>query len=64
MWVCACRGITDGAICSVIESGAATLEEVVLRSGAGLRCQGCRPRLEELLEQRADRASPVGVTPR
>jgi hypothetical protein len=36
----------------------------VLRSGAGLRCQGCRPRLEELLEQRAEPRAPVGVTPR
>jgi bacterioferritin-associated ferredoxin len=57
MWVCSCRGITDRAICSAIERGARTLEDVVLQSGAGLRCQSCRPILEELLRDAGTSAS-------
>jgi bacterioferritin-associated ferredoxin len=49
MWVCLCRGITSRAIEDVIADGAATVEEIVVRSGAGLRCQGCRPTLEAML---------------
>ena len=51
MWVCLCRGVTSSAVQQVIADGAVTVEEVVVRSGAGLRCQGCRGTLEEMLSQ-------------
>jgi bacterioferritin-associated ferredoxin len=55
MYVCSCRGITDGTVAVAIASGAQTVEEVAGRCGAGARCGGCWPELERLLGEHAAR---------
>lgn len=58
MYVCLCRGVTDGAICAAIDEGAADLPELAMRCGAGSRCGGCWPALRRLL---AERGRPVSA---
>jgi bacterioferritin-associated ferredoxin len=57
MYVCHCQAVTDHTIGDVIERGAATIEEVSLRCGAGSDCGGCWSALEELLDEHLCRAS-------
>ena len=49
MYICHCRAVTDATIEAAIASGAGTIDEVARRCGAGSRCGGCWPALEELL---------------
>jgi bacterioferritin-associated ferredoxin len=51
MYVCHCRGVTDHTIVDEIERGAATIDEIADRCGAGAECGGCWPVIEELLER-------------
>ncbi|HMK12144.1 MAG TPA: (2Fe-2S)-binding protein, partial [Acidimicrobiales bacterium] len=53
VFVCACKRVTDRTIEAAVASGADTLEEVGNRCGAGMRCGGCHPFIEGLLEVRA-----------
>lgn len=55
MYVCSCRGITDGTVGTAIASGARSVTEIASRCGAGGRCGGCWPELERLLAEHADR---------
>ena len=55
MYVCHCRAVTDHTIEGEVERGAATIEELATRCGAGAECGGCWPALEELLERRHPR---------
>ena len=51
--ICRCEEVSRGEILEAIRRGAATVEAVKRRTGAGLgRCQGsrCRMEIEELLE--------------
>ena len=50
MIVCSCRRISDRTVGAAAASGAATLEELIARCGAGGRCGGCHPELERILE--------------
>jgi bacterioferritin-associated ferredoxin len=50
MFVCSCRVVSDQSVRRAIDSGAATLDEITDRCGAGGVCGGCRPTLERLLE--------------
>ena len=53
MYVCSCRAVTDRTVKAAIASGARTIEQVAERCGAGGRCGGCWPVLNELLEASA-----------
>jgi bacterioferritin-associated ferredoxin len=53
MFVCACKRVSDRTVEATVASGADTVEEVGLRCGAGIRCGGCHPFIEGLLEVRA-----------
>lgn len=56
--VCQCRGIKKGTFKKLIADGADTMEKLQKATGAGGgECTGtrCEPRLEELLEQFADK---------
>lgn len=55
MYVCACRGVTDRTIETVIATGACTIEDVARRCAAGARCGGCWPEIKRLLAQHLDR---------
>jgi len=54
--------VTDRTIRAAIGSGATTVEEIGRRCGAGTRCGGCWPVLDELLDRVGDparRAQPT-----
>ena len=55
--VCRCEQVTEGEIREAVRNGAATVEGVKLRCGAGMgRCQGtrCRCAVEALLKEKAE----------
>jgi bacterioferritin-associated ferredoxin len=59
VYVCSCKAVTDRTVVTTIEGGADTVEEVGLRCGAGTRCGGCWPTLDELI----DRHAPLATRP-
>ena len=50
MWVCHCKGVTDGQIRSAIDAGAHTLLEIGSTCRAGTGCGGCVPEVCRLLD--------------
>ena len=53
VYVCACKRISDRTVEAAIASGADTVDEVGARCGAGIRCGGCHPYIQEVLEVRS-----------
>ena len=49
MIVCHCAGVTDRAIAELIRNGAASVADIVRRSGAGRCCSPCREEIAALL---------------
>lgn len=49
MLLCHCRGVNDRVIATAIACGARTVDEVAKACGAGARCGGCVPAIEDLL---------------
>ncbi len=49
MFVCHCRGVTDGTVRACIEAGAASMDELAERCDAGSGCGGCCAALLRLL---------------
>jgi bacterioferritin-associated ferredoxin len=50
MWVCLCKGVTDGQIRSAISAGALTPVEIGAHCRAGTGCGGCLPEVCRLLD--------------
>jgi bacterioferritin-associated ferredoxin len=50
MWVCLCKGVTDGQIRSAIDHGARTPVEIGAHCRAGTGCGGCLPEVHRLLD--------------
>ena len=50
MWVCHCKGVTDGEIRSAISAGARTPVEISAHCRAGTGCGGCLPEVCRLLD--------------
>ena len=50
MWVCHCKGVTDGQIRSAICAGARTPVEIGMHCRAGTGCGGCMPEVCRLLD--------------
>jgi bacterioferritin-associated ferredoxin len=50
MWVCHCKGVTDGQIRSAINAGARTAGEIGTYCRAGTGCGGCLPEVCRLLD--------------
>ena len=50
MWVCHCKGVTDGQIRSAIDAGARTPLEIGTYCRAGTGCGGCLPEVCRLLD--------------
>ena len=61
MFVCSCRAVTDRTVHTAIASGATCIEEIAERCGAGVRCGGCWPELERLLQQHAATDAQVTI---
>jgi bacterioferritin-associated ferredoxin len=51
--VCHCRAVNDRQIEAAALCGASTVREIVSACGAGGVCGGCRPVIEEILEESA-----------
>ena len=51
MVVCHCFALNDAAISEVVDSGLVDVDAVVEACGAGSKCGGCRPLIEEVLQQ-------------
>ena len=51
MYVCSCTGVTDRTVRACVIGGASTVDDVAMRCGAGSRCGGCRPVVEELVAE-------------
>ena len=51
MIVCHCTQATDRTICAAATAGCRTADEVAAVCGAGARCGGCQPLIQELLDQ-------------
>ncbi len=63
MYVCHCRGVTDGRVRCAIEEGAREPAEVGRRCGAGTRCGGCLPALQALLAEYGFAIDPQACPP-
>jgi bacterioferritin-associated ferredoxin len=50
VWICHCKGVTDGQIRTAIEAGARTPVEIGARCRAGTGCGGCVPEVCRLLD--------------
>jgi bacterioferritin-associated ferredoxin len=50
VWICHCKGVTDGQIRSAIDAGARTPVEIGARCRAGTGCGGCLPEVCRLLD--------------
>ena len=50
MWVCHCKGVTDGQIRSAISAGARTVVDIGTHCRAGTGCGGCLPEVCRLLD--------------
>jgi len=51
--VCHCRAVNDRQIEAAALCGATTVREIVSACGAGGVCGGCRPAIEEILDETA-----------
>lgn len=48
--VCHCKGLTDRAVRRTVNSGACSVAEVMRSCGAGGICGGCRPAIQEIVD--------------
>lgn len=53
MLVCHCRAVNDRQIEAAALCGASSVREVVTACGAGGVCGGCRPVIQEILDETA-----------
>jgi bacterioferritin-associated ferredoxin len=49
MYACLCQGVTERKVRHAIACGASTIEQIGEACGAGTRCGGCWPVLDEML---------------
>lgn len=56
MIACHCNVVRAEEIRSEVRLGASTVEVVAARCGAGARCGGCHPTIEQLIVDETERA--------
>ena len=62
MVICHCRAVNDVTIRNAVLAGAREPEELARLCGAGGRCGGCIPALEDLIDELVPRHSEVHVS--
>ena len=62
MVVCHCLALNDAAIADVASPNNPTVDAVVAACGAGSKCGGCRPLIEEVLEKALPHVEPRVVS--
>jgi bacterioferritin-associated ferredoxin len=50
--ICSCKNVSERTVRAAIADGAASVEDVGRRCGAGTQCGGCHLLIEELLVQK------------
>jgi len=60
MILCQCMGVTDRAICELIQEGAVSVAEITRRCGAGRCCAPCREGIAALLYRTRDSSHTGG----
>ena len=60
MYLCSCKAVTDRTIGAAVAAGARTIEDLARLCGAGSRCGGCWPALDELLREHRDHQAQKG----
>ena len=63
MLVCHCERVRCQVIRDCVQHGAQTPDEVGARCGAGTRCGGCLPLVEELIERELTSAGQLDGVP-
>jgi len=61
MIVCHCKGVSDRSIRQAVRAGARSSRQVVRACGAGSRCGGCRPMIEEIIDREHSRLPTLTV---
>lgn len=62
MIVCHCRAVSDQELRREVASGACSLDALAARCEVGVRCGGCLPALEQLLDHLTlPRPGPAGL---
>lgn len=61
MYVCSCKAVNDTVVRAAVAAGAASLEELAVRCGAGSGCGGCRPVLARLLAEVASKSADIAA---
>jgi bacterioferritin-associated ferredoxin len=61
MMLCVCRGVSEGEVGESIAGGAASVEAVVRRCGAGGDCGACHDEIRELLDAATCRPRTLGA---
>ena len=51
MYVCLCRGVSERKVRTAINCGATRIDAIGEATGAGTRCGGCWPLLEDMLAE-------------
>lgn len=51
MYVCVCKGVTDGQIREAVSEGACSMRELQMRLGVSATCGKCAPCAKEVLTQ-------------
>ncbi len=51
MLVCHCKGLTDRNVRRAVQRGAGSVGEVTRSCGAGGVCGGCRPAIQEIVDE-------------
>lgn len=59
MLICHCKRVSDRDIRTAIREGARNAESVGEACGAGTCCGGCRPAIDELIEERKRPSLPM-----
>ena len=59
MLICHCKGLTDRAVRRTVKGGACTVAEVTRSCGAGGVCGGCRPMIEEIVDEASASLHPL-----
>ena len=59
MIICHCKRVTDGELRAAVRNGCGSAEAIASRCGAGGRCGGCRPAIDEILAEEAPRLATL-----
>jgi bacterioferritin-associated ferredoxin len=60
--ICHCKAVNERTIRACVAGGAHDVEAVARACGAGSRCYGCHPAIEDLIRDVLGRADSVAVT--